>query len=345
MLNYWPTADMDVYLKLESRVQARMALADLAASGGEDPFTEEDAQLELNFRDEQLLRLRDEVLDLDDLSDSPTMGDFTLDHFLTQLLRYLEANKDALEAMPPGVYAVSGDRPGTEVQPGAIFFLRQRNAGDAGSRQRAAKRAGIVESTGRGIDTIFYEQLRNGRAAPSYERSTETGVTLALAGGEPNLGLVRLVAEEGRSPIPLSLEDLLVLTALEREGRMTALNAAAVLQREEVAAQDVLKRLEGRGLVSGQGAGERRWHQLSEEAARRIGDGAGDQRRRVEPAGHGDLVRRYIEEHGSISRTVAANLCDITNPQAYRLLNRLVSEAVLRRVGTRGRNVRYEKNE
>ena len=111
MLNYWPTADMDVYLKLESRVQARMALADLAASGGEDPFTEEDAQLELNFRDEQLLRLRDEVLDLDDLSDSPTMGDFTLDHFLTQLLRYLEANKDALEAMPPGVYAVSGDRP------------------------------------------------------------------------------------------------------------------------------------------------------------------------------------------------------------------------------------------
>ena len=110
----------------------------------------------------------------------------------------------------------------------------------------ALKRAGIVERTGRGIDTIFYEQLRNGRAAPSYERSTETGVTLALAGGEPNLGLVRLVVEEGRSPLPLSLEDLLVLTALAREGRMTALNAAAVLQREEVAAQDVLKQLEGR---------------------------------------------------------------------------------------------------
>ena len=41
MLNYWPTSDMDVYLKLESRVQARMALADLAASGDEDPFTEQ----------------------------------------------------------------------------------------------------------------------------------------------------------------------------------------------------------------------------------------------------------------------------------------------------------------
>ena len=146
----------------------------------------------------------------------------------------------------------------------------------------ALKRAGSVERTGRGIDTIFYEQLRNGRAAPSYGRSTETGVTLALAGGEPNLGLVRLVAEEGRDRIPFSLEDLLVLTTLVREGRMTALDAAAALQRGEVAAQDVLKSLEGRGLVSGQGSGGRRWYQLSKDAARRIGDSASDQRRRDE---------------------------------------------------------------
>ena len=138
MLNYWPTNDMDVYLRLESRVQARMAIADLAASGDEDPFTEQDAQLELNFRDQQLLRLRDEILDLDDLSDAPALGDFTLDHFLTQLLRYLEANKDKLEAMPPGVYAVAPDGAGGEVQPGVVFCLRQRNAAELDSRRRAA---------------------------------------------------------------------------------------------------------------------------------------------------------------------------------------------------------------
>ena len=136
MLNYWPTSDMDVYLKLESRVQARMALADIAASGDEDPFTEADAQLELNFRDEQLLKLRDEVLTIDDLDDGPVMSDFTLDHFLTQLLRYLEANKDALEAMHAGVYSVAPSGP--DSQPGVIFFLRQRNAAHAGSRQRPA---------------------------------------------------------------------------------------------------------------------------------------------------------------------------------------------------------------
>ena len=40
--------------------------------------------------------------------------------------------------MPPGVYAVAGDGAGPEVQPGVIFCLRQRNAGDVGARQRAA---------------------------------------------------------------------------------------------------------------------------------------------------------------------------------------------------------------
>ena len=103
MFNYWPTEDMDAYLKLESRVQARMVLADIAATGDENPFADqaaETAQLELKFRDEQLLKLRDQVLDLDDLDDGPVMGDFTLDHFITQLLRYLEKTRTSWKPCP-----------------------------------------------------------------------------------------------------------------------------------------------------------------------------------------------------------------------------------------------------
>ena len=103
MINYWPTKDMDVYLRLQSRVQARMALADATASGDDDPLNEdssEQVQMELNFRDEQLNRMREEVLDLDELSDGVVMSDFTLDYFFAQLLRYLEQNKAELEAMP-----------------------------------------------------------------------------------------------------------------------------------------------------------------------------------------------------------------------------------------------------
>ncbi|MDE2708641.1 MAG: helicase-related protein [Chloroflexota bacterium] len=132
MINYWPTDDMDAYLNLESRVLARMALADTAATGGDDPFNEDEvregAQLELNFRDEQLKRLREEVLDLDDLSDTIVMSDLSMDYFFAQLKQFLEQNREELEATPKGVYAIASnpeDGPG----PGVLFLLRQRNSG------------------------------------------------------------------------------------------------------------------------------------------------------------------------------------------------------------------------
>ena len=130
MLNYWPTRDMDAYLRLKSRVQARMALADMAASGDEDPFTEDDAKLELDFRDRQLLKLRDEGLDLDGPDDTPAMSDFTLDYFFAQLLRYLEKNRSELEATPLGACAVTRPADGA-AGTGVIFFLRQLNANTA----------------------------------------------------------------------------------------------------------------------------------------------------------------------------------------------------------------------
>ena len=140
MINYWPTEDMEVYLRLQSRVEARMALADAAATGTDDPLNEsayEQAQMELNFRDRQLRQLREEVLDFDDLSDGVVLSDFTLDYFFTQLLRYLEKNKKELEATPNGVYAVTHDedRP---MEKGVIFFLRQRNASTDIQRKAAS---------------------------------------------------------------------------------------------------------------------------------------------------------------------------------------------------------------
>ena len=132
MINYWPTEDMEVYLRLRNRVESRMALADATASGDDDPlneFTYEHAQMELNFRDKQLERLREEVFDLDDLSDGVVMSDFTLDYFFAQLLKYLEKNRAKLEATPEGAYAVTTDE-NNPTEEGVIFFLRLENASE-----------------------------------------------------------------------------------------------------------------------------------------------------------------------------------------------------------------------
>ena len=126
MINYWPTEEMEEYLRLQTRVEARMALADAAASGDENPLDNyEGIQGELNFRAQQLKQLLDEDLDLDDLTDDGvTMSDFTLDQFFTQLLHYLQKNREQLEQTALGAYAVVD----SEKDAGVIWVLRQRNA-------------------------------------------------------------------------------------------------------------------------------------------------------------------------------------------------------------------------
>ena len=145
MASFWPTQDLDRYLDLKNRVEARMALVDAAATGTDDPLAldktngaREAAQHELSFRDRQLRRIREESLDLEEVEDGISMSDFTLDDFLVDLLNYLQENREALESAPFGIQAVvppvpaggpgeSADAVPARVPPGAIFCLKQRD--------------------------------------------------------------------------------------------------------------------------------------------------------------------------------------------------------------------------
>lgn len=101
LVNFWPTDDLNKYINLKNRVEARMALVDIAATT-EDNILNTEAIKELikddlKYRDKQLLRLRDEVLDLEDLGKSVTLNEFTLDDFRIELSKYIEANRQVLE--------------------------------------------------------------------------------------------------------------------------------------------------------------------------------------------------------------------------------------------------------
>ena len=115
----------------------------------------------------------------------------------------------------------------------------------------AFKRAGIVERTGRGVDTIFYGQLRYGRPIPRYT-TTSTSVSVLLAGGAANLELVRWVVTEGRAGRNWALPELLLLRECAEQRRITTDDAARVLQSDPDRARTVLARLVER-VSSGRG--------------------------------------------------------------------------------------------
>ena len=127
MVNFWPTDDLNAYLNLKNRVEARMALVDLTATGKDNPLTPEQAKTELSYRDQQLLRLKDEVLDLEELTDSVTLADFSLDDFRIDLSNFLQANREALRDAPQGLLGIVEAPVGSEIaRAGVIFCLRQR---------------------------------------------------------------------------------------------------------------------------------------------------------------------------------------------------------------------------
>jgi len=112
-------------------VEARMALVDLAATQTDNLL--EDEQLkeliskDLLFRNKQLKRLKNEILDLEDLEDNVTLSDFSLDEFRLDLLQFLESRRAELEAANLGLYAVVPPKADIPIaQPGVIFCLRHR---------------------------------------------------------------------------------------------------------------------------------------------------------------------------------------------------------------------------
>ncbi|ODS54094.1 MAG: AAA family ATPase [Acidobacteria bacterium SCN 69-37] len=200
----------------------------------------------------------------------------------------------------------------------------------------AFKRAGIVERTARGIDTIFFEQLRNGRPAPSYARSDATGVIVVIPGGEANLDFVRLLVTEAQRDRDLSLDELLVLNALWQERSLDTADVAKMIQKPDADARATLHRLVEAGIIEERGQKRgRTWH-LSAATYRALGDKAAYVRQRgFEPLQQEQMVLQYVDKHGRITRSEVAELCRIGPHQASRLLARLVRSGRLSRHGMR----------
>lgn len=137
LVNFWPTENLDNYISLKKRVESRMALVDLTATQEDNPLNPDVDDLldaELQYRDRQLKKLREEILDLEDTDEHVTLTEFTLDDFRMDLLNYIQANREKLEQAPLGLYACVPPHPQIPAtQPGVIFCLR-RPADAAGDR-------------------------------------------------------------------------------------------------------------------------------------------------------------------------------------------------------------------
>ncbi|MDQ7839468.1 MAG: ATP-binding protein [bacterium] len=208
----------------------------------------------------------------------------------------------------------------------------------------AFKRAGLVERTARGIDTIFEDLLRTGRPGPDYSRSAETDVMVVLPGGPPVLEFVRLLHDEERRLGRLfGVDELLVLHHLRSARRIDIAELSRLVQKPDVDARRVLEGLVEAGLIEGRGERRGRVYHLAAAVYRRLGQPAAYVRTRgFEADQQKQMVVQFVEKHGRIARREVAELCKLSSAQARTLLGRLAEQGVLILHG-RKRGAYYER--
>lgn len=124
LVNYWPDITLDEYINLKDRVESRMIITDVTAGGDDNVLRNESS--ELAYRKEQLKRLQDEVIEMEDVKTGVSITDLGLNDFRMDLLHYNKENGD-ISKLPNGMHAVIPCDPENGFPPGVIFALRNRN--------------------------------------------------------------------------------------------------------------------------------------------------------------------------------------------------------------------------
>ena len=120
MVNFWPDLTLDDYINLKQRVETRMKISVMTSTGDDDPINAEEKG-DLSYRKNQLKKLQEEVMDLEDMSNGVSIMDLGLNDFRMDLLAYVKEHPE-IEHLPFGIHGVVHGE-----QPGVIFVLKNVN--------------------------------------------------------------------------------------------------------------------------------------------------------------------------------------------------------------------------
>ena len=122
LVNFWPNVSLDDYINLKAKVETRMKIVNMAATGDDNILSDEE-KTDLEYRKAQLQRLQEEVVDIEDMTTGISIMDLGLNEFRLDLLEYTKNHPD-LDKTPFGLHAVA---PATDDAPaGVIYVLKNR---------------------------------------------------------------------------------------------------------------------------------------------------------------------------------------------------------------------------
>lgn len=125
LVNYWPDMELDDYIKLKGRVESRMK-ATVITSTGDDNLLSANEKGDLEYRRNQLKKLQNEVVDIEDMDTGVNIMDLGLNEFRLDLLANLKEHPN-MDLTPFGMSAVVSAS--ELVEPGVMYVLKNKNNG------------------------------------------------------------------------------------------------------------------------------------------------------------------------------------------------------------------------
>ena len=125
LINFWPQLSLDDYINLKNRVESKMFMVDMTATGEDNVLTNKSS--DLLFRRKQLEKLQEEVVDIEDIGSGVSITDLGLNDFRMDLINYINAN-GTLESVPNGLHSVCEKDIEKGIQEGVIFVLKNINS-------------------------------------------------------------------------------------------------------------------------------------------------------------------------------------------------------------------------
>ena len=125
LVNFWPNMNLDDYINLKNRVESRMYMLDISATGEDNVLTNQSSDMQ--YRKAQLQKLKEEVVDLEDMDTGVSITDLGLNDYRMDLLEYIKVNGN-LDYVLNGMHSVVLSDQENGIEKGTIFVLKNINS-------------------------------------------------------------------------------------------------------------------------------------------------------------------------------------------------------------------------
>ena len=122
LVNFWPDITLDEYINLKSKVETRMKIVDMTATGDDNILSDEEKH-DLEYRKAQLKRLQEDVVDIEDMTSGISIMDLGLNEFRLDLIEYVKTHPE-IEKAPMGLHAVAAAT--DDIPAGVVYVLKNR---------------------------------------------------------------------------------------------------------------------------------------------------------------------------------------------------------------------------